>query len=103
MSAGSMPERSTAARTAKLASVGPGVMLSSPRCDLVSGVRAVETMTAWRMVSLLGGSVRIGVEHRPPLASGMRCGRVWNSALRLVEARKILALGHQLFQQGRGL
>jgi hypothetical protein len=29
------------------------VMLNSPRCALVSGVRAVETMTASRMASLL--------------------------------------------------
>jgi hypothetical protein len=33
--------------------LGAGVMLNSPRCDLVSGVRAVETMTASRMVCLL--------------------------------------------------
>jgi hypothetical protein len=53
MSAGSRPERSTAAFTAKAASVAPEVMLNSPRCALVSGVRAVETMTASRMTMSL--------------------------------------------------
>jgi hypothetical protein len=44
-----MPERSTAALTANAASDAPGTTLNSPRCDLVSGVLAVETMTASRM------------------------------------------------------
>ena len=52
--AGSTPERSTAALTENAASWAAGVMLNSPRCDLVSGVRAVETMTASRMVCCLG-------------------------------------------------
>src|SRR6058998_662962 len=59
ISDGSTPERSTAARTANAASVGPGVMLNSPRCALVSGVRAVETKTASRMIGSSG--VRTGV------------------------------------------
>src|SRR5699024_8449993 len=49
---GSMPARSTAARIAKAANVGPWVILSSPRPALVSGVRAVETITAWRVIAI---------------------------------------------------
>src|SRR5699024_2676812 len=52
MASGSMPARSTAARIAKAANVGPWVILSSPRPALVSGVRAVETITAWRVIAI---------------------------------------------------
>ena len=44
--AGSMPARSTAALTTWPPIVAPWVMLSAPRQLRVSGVRAVETMTA---------------------------------------------------------
>ena len=46
---GSMPARSTAALTAKAPRVAPWVMLKAPFQLLASGVRAVETMTAWLM------------------------------------------------------
>src|SRR5699024_9230900 len=49
---GTMPARATAARIAKAANVGPWVILSSPRPALVSGVRAVETITAWRVIAI---------------------------------------------------
>src|SRR5687768_2065809 len=44
--AGSMAARSMAARTTCPPSVAPCVRLNAPRHDLVSAVRAVETMTA---------------------------------------------------------
>ncbi len=49
-----MPARSTAALTAKPPSVAPWVMLKAPFQLLARGVRAVETMTAWVMVGVLG-------------------------------------------------
>ena len=50
---GSTPARSTAAFTAWPPSVAPWVMLKAPFQLLASGVRAVETITAWVMVYLL--------------------------------------------------
>ena len=52
-SAPSMPARSTAAATAAAPSVAPCVMLKAPFQLLASGVRAVETITAWVMVRKL--------------------------------------------------
>ena len=54
-SAPSIPARSTAALTDQAPSVGEVVLLNEPRAALVSGVRAVETMTAERMGALLVG------------------------------------------------
>src|SRR3546814_5285883 len=61
----SSPARSTAALTEKAPSVGEGVLLNEPRAALVSGVRAVETMTASRMMMFL-------LSKAPPLQ-----GRGW--------------------------
>src|SRR4051812_46376110 len=88
MRPGSMPERSTAAFTEKAASCGPGVALNSPRWDLASGVRAVETMTASRMVVLLF--------NRLCLCGSRRSGSP-------VQALEIAAFLQQLYQQRRGL
>src|SRR3546814_19023392 len=49
----SSPARSPAALTEKAPSVGEGVLLNEPRAALVSGVRAVDTMTASRMTMFL--------------------------------------------------
>ena len=50
-SAGSMPARCTAACTAKPPSVAPWVMLKAPFQLRASGVRAVETITAFVMMT----------------------------------------------------
>ena len=52
-SPGSMPARCTACSIAWPPSVAPWVMLKAPFQLLASGVRAVETMTAWVMVNSL--------------------------------------------------
>src|SRR5262245_33293524 len=78
MAAGSTFARSIAARTTCPPSVAPCVRLNAPRQDLVSGVRAVETMTA-------------SATGLPPL--GARRGRVLES----------LALGRKLDQEPRRL
>src|SRR3546814_7187410 len=62
----STPARSTAALTEKAPSVGARVLLNEPRAALVSGVRAVETMTASRMIGvLLSGSGYLNGGGRP--------------------------------------
>src|SRR3954469_19416533 len=55
-SPGSMPARSIAALTTCPPSVAPCVRLNAPRHDLVSAVRAVETMTASTTAFLLAGA-----------------------------------------------
>ena len=49
-SPGSMPARSIAARTTCPPIVAPCVMFSAPRQDFASPVRAVDTITASRMI-----------------------------------------------------
>src|SRR6187455_627698 len=91
--AGSTPARSMAARTTWPPRVAPCVRLNEPRHDLVSAVRAVETMTASTTAFTSGRGATSGRGFRARRSRGPGWRGIFEAASR----------GRERHQQFRGL